>query len=244
MNTNKVLCTFILVVFSLFKVEAQQSYKTLIFEGNKAYKNKKYDLAATKFSEAIKLKESGFEAHYNLGNALYKAKRYEEAKAEYQKAEKLAKNTNDRAAANYNLGNTLMESKQPEKAAEFYKKALKNDPYNESIRKNYEIAKLKEKEKQQDKNNPRQDQNGNGGQDKDQSQNQDKGDQKKEQGNGSQQKSQQGEGDGDRDKKHKNVPDGLEKAVLDQTSDKERNTARRILNRTTYSVPASKEKDW
>ena len=57
MNTNKVLCTFILVVFSHFKVEAQQSYKTLIFEGNKAYKNKKYDLAATKFSEAAKLKE-------------------------------------------------------------------------------------------------------------------------------------------------------------------------------------------
>ena len=77
---------------------------------------------------------------------------YEEAKAEYEKAEKLSTTLPDKSAALYNLGNSYMMQENSKKAAELYKQALKQDPYNESVRKNYEIAMLKEKEKEQQKN--------------------------------------------------------------------------------------------
>ena len=76
--------------------------------------------------------------------------------AEYKKAEANAKTKQDKMAAHYNLGNAYMQSGNPAKAAEYYKKALKNDPYNEKVRKNYEIAKLKDKENQQSQQNQNQ----------------------------------------------------------------------------------------
>ena len=245
MNNKWLLLTLTLVFCPITTMFGQQNYNTLVYEGNKAFKGKNYDAAATKFMEAVKTNDKDFAAHYNLGNALYKAKRYDEAKSEYNKAQSLAKNTKDKSAALYNLGNAYMESKDLDKAAEYYKKALKNDPYNETFRKNYEIAKLKDKEQQQDQNKKDSKNQNGGGDNKDQNkdQNQQPGE-KKEQGNGNDEKGKQGEGDGQKDKKEKNIPDGLEKAILDQTSDKEKNTARRIMNRNAYSVPASKEKDW
>ena len=131
---------------------------------------------------------------------------YEEAKAEYEKAEKLANTIPDKAAALYNLGNAHMQTNNSEKAAELYKKALKQDPYNESIRKNYEIAMLKEKEKQEkqkQKNN-----SGGGGKDENKQENQgnDKVNTPQNQaGSGQQNK---GEGEGNDPNKNNNDNDG------------------------------------
>ncbi len=101
---------------------------------------------------------------------------YSEAKAEYQKALSLAKTKEDKMAALYNLGNAEMKAQNYDKAAEFYKKALQQDPYNESIRKNYNISKLKQKEKNQSKSNNKS-QNQNSEQDKSQDNQQKKSEQ-------------------------------------------------------------------
>ena len=149
---------FIIGIFLLFLgfsyTLAQESYNRLLFEGNKSFNKKDYDASSSKFSEATKIKKEDFSAHYNLGNSFYKNNKFEEAKSEYQLAQKFAKTKADKVAATYNLGNAYMKTNQPEKAAEFYKQSLKQDPYNENIRKNFEIAKRKEKEKQnqQDQN--------------------------------------------------------------------------------------------
>ncbi|WP_238585036.1 tetratricopeptide repeat protein [Chryseobacterium sp. Leaf201] len=221
----------------------QKNYRTLVYEGNEKFNGKDYDGATAKYLQAIKANDKDFTAHYNLGNALYKSKKYEEAKAEFEKAQRFSQTLSDKSAALHNLGNAYMQTKQPEKAAEFYKQSLKQNPYSEATRKNYEIAKLKEKEneqKQQKQNN-----SGKGGGGKDQQQNDDQKGEQKEQGQGQQ---NQGKGQGnDPNQKSDNetrIPKGLENQILNKVSDKEKETAKRILNKNSYSMPESNEKDW
>ncbi|WP_317132732.1 tetratricopeptide repeat protein [Kaistella jeonii] len=198
--------------------------------------------------EAVKVKENDFTAHYNLGNSFYKRKMYDEAKAEYEKAELYATSLPDKAAALYNLGNSNFEKDDTKKAAELYKQALKQDPYNEAIRKNYEIAMLKEKEKENQKKQKGKSGGGGGdGQEKDQNKGQEKGNTPQEQA-GSGQKNK-GEGEGDDPNKNKGddegkMPKDLENSILNRVENKERETAKRILNKNSYSTPQSNEKDW
>lgn len=246
MNRN-LLFTSILLIFCTVFFSAQKSYNTLIFEGNKDFDKKNYESSSSKYMEAIKVNEKDFSAHYNLGNSLYKRKMFAEATAEYEKAEKLATTIPDKAAALYNLGNAHMQTNNSKKAAELYKQALKQDPYNETIRKNYEIAMLKEKEKQE--KNKQKNNSGGGGNDKNQDKNQgdEKGDTPQSQsGQGQQNK---GEGEGDDPNKNKNdnsgkLPKDLENSILNRVENKERETAKRILNKNSYSMPQSNEKDW
>lgn len=247
MNRN-LLFTSILLIFCTVFFSAQKSYNTLVFEGNKDFDKKNYESSSSKYMEAIKVNEKDFSAHYNLGNSLYKRKMFAEATAEYEKAEKLATTIPDKAAALYNLGNAHMQTNNSKKAAELYKQALKQDPYNETIRKNYEIAMLKEKEKQEE-NKQKNNSGGGGGNDKNQDKNQgdEKGDTPQSQsGQGQQNK---GEGEGDDPNKNKNdnsgkLPKDLENSILNRVENKERETAKRILNKNSYSMPQSNEKDW
>jgi len=186
MNTKILFSALILVfVFSGF-VSGQENYRTLVFEGNQKFKGNDFDGASSKYMEAIKSNENDFTAHYNLGNALYKKQKYQEAQEEYSKAEKLSQTLPDKAAALHNLGNTMMQMSEPAKAAEYYKQSLKQDPYNEATRKNYEIAKLKIKEQQRN-NGDKDNSQGKSGEDQNKGEKGDSKDQKKDQGNGPQQ---------------------------------------------------------
>lgn len=245
MILKKFIVGIFLSVLSFTAASAQESYNRLIFEGNKSFNQKDFETSSTKFREAAKLKNQDFASHYNLANSLYKSEKYEEAKAEYELAKKYAQTDADRMASSYNLGNVYMKTNQPEKAAEFYKQSLKKDPYNEQIRKNYEIAMLKEKEKQ---NKQQQDQqkSGGGGNGDNKDQNQNSKDGKNPQGgNGNSQQKQDNNGQGNQNKPDPNqMPKDLQDAIMNRVSDKERETARRILNKNSYSMPESNEKDW
>ncbi|SHG34973.1 tetratricopeptide repeat protein [Chryseobacterium vrystaatense] len=249
MNTKIFFLSF-LIAFSFSGIAfGQENYRTLVYEGNQKFNGRDYDGASSKYMEAVKSNEKDFTAHYNLGNALYKSKKYEEAKAEFDKAQKLSQTLPDKTAALHNLGNTYMQMNQPEKAADYYKQALKQNPYNEATRKNYQIAKLKEKEKQQQQKNE-QNNSGKGGGGDDQNKNGDqkgdKKDQKQDQGSGQQNegKSEQGDTPKQDQNDEGKMPKDLEKAILDKVSEKEKETARKILNKNSYSMPQSNEKDW
>nr|WP_315029569.1 tetratricopeptide repeat protein [uncultured Chryseobacterium sp.] len=246
MNTKIKFLSFIVAFsFSGF-VFGQENYRTLVHEGNQKFDGKDYDGASSKYMEAAKSNDKDFTAHYNLGNALYKSKKYEEAKAEFEKAEQLSQTIPDKAAALHNLGNAYMQMNKPEKAADYYKKSLKQNPHSEATRKNYEIAKLKEKEQQQ-KNQQNNSGNGGGGSDQKKGDDQgDKKDQKQDQGNGQQNegKSDQGNNPQQNQNNEGKMPKNLENAILDKINEKEKETARRILNKNSYSMPESNEKDW
>ncbi|CAD0220574.1 tetratricopeptide repeat protein [Chryseobacterium sp. JV274] len=247
MNTKIIFLSFIVVIsFSGF-MSGQENYRNLVHEGNQKFDGKDYDGASSKYMEAIKSNDKDFTAHYNMGNALYKSKKYEEAKTEFEKAEKLSQTLPDKTAALHNLGNAYMQMNQPEKAADFYKKALKQDPYSEVTRKNYEIAKLKEKEKEQQKNQENNSGKGGGGNDQNKGDDQ-KGDKdkKQDQGNGPQNEGKSDQGDNPKQNQNNEgrMPKNLENAILDKINEKEKETARRILNKNSYSMPESNEKDW
>lgn len=244
MNT-KILFLSLMIISSLSNaLFGQKSYKTLVYEGNQKFNGKDYDGASSKYMEAVKSNEKDFTAHYNLGNALYKSKKYEEAKAEFEKAQRLSQTIPDKAAALHNLGNSYMQMNQPEKAADFYKQSLKQNPYNEATRKNFEIAKLKEKENQQKKN--KDNKSGKGGGGEDQQKDKDKKGDSKEKGEG--QKNEGNSPEGNQPDPNKNnqgkMPKDLQNAILDKVGEKEKETAKRIFNKNSYSLPQSNEKDW
>ncbi len=244
---SKYLFMLIFTAFAGNFVFAQENYNTLVHEGNKMFDKSNFEGASGKYMSAIKNNAKDFTAHYNLGNALYKQKKYEEAKAEYVKANELATNLADKAASLYNLGNAHMQSNDSRSAADYYKQALKQDPYNETIRKNYEIAMLKEKEKQQQKDQKNKSGGGGNDQNEDQNQGQNPGNTPQNQ-NGSGQKNK-GEGEGDDPNQNKNdnsgkMPKDLENSIFNRVENKERETAKRILNKNSYSMPQSNEKDW
>ncbi len=234
----------LVMIFFCTLLWGQKSYNTLIHEGNRDFAEQDFESASSKFTEAIKQKENDFAAHYNLGNSLYKRKQYAEAQAEYEKANQLATTIPDKAAALYNLGNAHMQNGDSKKAADLYKQALKQDPYNENIRKNYEIAMLKEKEKQQNQN---QSGGGGDGENEDQKQGQDKGNTPQNQAGSGQQNKGEGEGNDQNQKSNNNsgkLPNDLQNSILNRVENKERETAKRILNKDSYSMPQSNEKDW
>lgn len=243
---RKYLFTAIILILGFALFSAQESYNTLVYKGNQEFNNKNYESASGKYLEAVKTKENDFTAHYNLGNSLYKRKLFDEAKAEYKKAAEVSTNIHDKAAALYNSGNAEMEKNNSKEAAKLYKEALKQDPYNEAIRKNFEIAMLKEKEKEeQKKQQNKSDSGGGNGKEKDESKGTEKGNNPQTQ-SGSGEKNK-GEGEGKDPNKKDNsdkMPADLEKSLMDRVGIKERETAKRILNKNSYSMPQSNEKDW
>ncbi|WP_160139412.1 tetratricopeptide repeat protein [Chryseobacterium sp. c4a] len=247
MNTKIIFLSFIVAFsFSGF-LFGQENYRTLVHEGNQKFDGKDYDGASSKYMDAVKSNDKDFTAHYNMGNALYKSKKYEEAKAEFEKAQQLSQTLPDKAAALHNLGNTYMQMNQPEKAADYYKKSLKQNPYSEATRKNYEIAKLKEKEKQQNKSQQNNSGKGGGGNDQNKGEDQkgDNKDQRQDQGNGQQNEGKSDQGNPQQNKNNEDrMPKNLENQLLDKINEKEKETARRILNKNSYSMPTSNEKDW
>lgn len=243
MNFRITLVTICMMISSQFLL-AQKSYNALVYEGNKKFDAKEYDASSSRYLEAIAEKNNNYTAHYNLGNALYKSKKYEEATAEYEKAAKYTKSKYEKAAALYNLGNVSIQSNNPEKAANYYKQALKEDPYNEAIRKNYEIAMLKDKEKK-DQQKQKQNKGKGGDQDQKNKDDSDKGNQKKNQqdGKGDDQKGKD-QGKPTQPKEENKIPREAERQILKDIENREKETARRILNKKSNSMPQSKEKDW
>lgn len=255
---------YILFIFSgLISLQAQESLNTLLYKGNRDFDKKNYDKASSSFMDAVKKKGDDFGAHYNLANSLYKKKMYDQANAEYQKAQKLTRNPDEKAASFYNMGNSYLQNGNVEKAIESYKNALKNNPDNEAILKNLQIAKKKQNQKQnkeqqqnQKQNNQNNDQQEKGkqqdkeGEDNQENKNQntksqDNGNQGVEnQGKGSQGKLPNQQNNNQNQQNNNQLPKDLQQLILQRSANQERETARNLQNKKAYSVPESNEKDW
>lgn len=253
---KKLHIAYIFTFFGFIHSFAQERYNSLIYEGNNQFDKENYERSSSKLMKALEKNPKEFSAHYNLGNALYKQKKYDEAKAEYEKASSLAKNKADQSAALYNHGNAFMQTEQYDKAAEFYKKALKADPYNEDIRRNYGIAKMKQ---QSQKNQNPKDQPQNQNQSQEQKGDEPKTgegqqdpknptkDQKGQQQNGKDGNEKQGNGKNPNPNTNNNkgkMPKDQHDAIMNRIEGREQETARKILNKNSYSMPQSNEKDW
>lgn len=163
--------SFILLVtlFSVFTLSAQKQVRKNIKQGNKLYKEQKYEQAASHYEAAIKINPDALEANYNLGNTLYKQNEWDKS-IEQQNHYLLLEKDNPQklSSAWHNIGNAFLQKKDLEKSMEAYKMSLRINPSDDETRYNLAVVQKmindqeqeqeQEQEQKQDKNQDNQQQ--------------------------------------------------------------------------------------
>jgi tetratricopeptide (TPR) repeat protein len=122
-------------------------------EGNKLFRQGKYDLAVAEYRKSLQ-KNSDPSAAYNLGNALFRAKNYDEAVKTYDRILSVNKDKQMRQKLFYNKGVSLSKQNKLEESIEAYKNAVLLDPSDQDARVNLQKA-LLELRKRQPKEQPK-----------------------------------------------------------------------------------------
>ena len=130
-------------------------------EGNRLWKEGKYEEALGRYSEAQIDRPDAPEIPFNMGSSFYRQKRYKEAMEADAKAAQLDKGPLKEKIA-YNIGNSLFRQENLPGALESYKKALDIDPndidakYNiEFIQRNLEDKKQNQQQQQKQQQTPK-----------------------------------------------------------------------------------------
>ena len=142
---NILLTTALLPLFCF-----AQSPEKLIREGNKSYREKKYNEAEIRYRKSLEKKQNDFTGNYNLGNALYQEGKLEEAKGYFEAA--AANKSADKtklAQAYHNLGNTYLKNQKYAESVQSYKQALRLNPGDNDTRYNLAYAQSMLKQQQQ-----------------------------------------------------------------------------------------------
>lgn len=99
-------------MLSVFSLPAQKAVRKNIKQGNRSYNEQKYEQAAQKYEEAIKINPNALEANYNLGNTLYKQKEWDKSIEQQNRYLMLEKdNPENIASAWHNIGNAILHKK-------------------------------------------------------------------------------------------------------------------------------------
>jgi Ca-activated chloride channel family protein len=117
-------------------------------EGNKLYKEQKFDAAQNKYQDALLENPNSPLIQFNVGDVIYKKKDYQKAMESFQKTLK-SNDVNLQSKTCYNLGNTLYQmNKLPESILE-YQQALKLNPNDQDAKYNLEYVRNKLKQNSQ-----------------------------------------------------------------------------------------------
>jgi tetratricopeptide (TPR) repeat protein len=132
-------------------------------EGNKLYKQGKYDLAASEYQKSLQ-SNSKASTEYNLGNALFRAKNYDEAVKTYDRILSVNRDKQLRQKLFYNKGVSLSKQNKLEESIEAYKNAVLLNPADADARVNLqkallELRKRQPKEQQKKQNDNKKQQN-------------------------------------------------------------------------------------
>jgi tetratricopeptide (TPR) repeat protein len=153
--------TLTLFFISLSAVSFSQNTNSLIKKGNDAYKQNKWDEAASAYRDALKKSEDNTTANYNLGNVFYKKDNTEEAVKSYNNVIAHTDDNSVKQKAFYNKGVAYQKAKKLPECIVAYKNALILNPNDEDARQNLQRA-LKQQQQQnqnnQDKNKKNQQQ--------------------------------------------------------------------------------------
>jgi Ca-activated chloride channel homolog len=171
------LLMFILSLAILPVVYGQKEYP-LLREGNKAYRDGKYEEAEKDYRKALEQNKESFAGQFNLGSAVYQKKNFKESENIYGNLAGKNLDKETRAKVFHNLGNSLLEDKQYDKSILAYKNALLNNPSDIDTKYNLEYAKMMLKKQQQQQQQQQQDQKKDQKDKQDQNQNKDQNQQK------------------------------------------------------------------
>jgi len=150
----------IVLLIQAFTIAPGQQTRKSIREGNRQYKNEKYDQAEIAYRKALNDKQLKNIAGFNLGDALYRQKNYKDAGNQFDAIAQMHHSPDDAAKAYHNLGNSLLQAGQIRESIEAYKNALRQKPDDMDTKYNLAYARYllkkqkqqKQKQKQQNKN--------------------------------------------------------------------------------------------
>ncbi len=180
------------IVFSSAKCSAQ-SANSLLREGNKFYKNGKYNNATESYSKALQKAPKDVRAAFNQADALYKLNEMDKAKEMFNAVTKVSTNAPIKARAFYNVGNVHYKQEKWEESAKAYKESLKLNPKDEDAKYNLmmALAKIKKNGGGGNKNQPQKNKDQKQDKQQNQQQNQNQNQQQNQQQQGQNQQPQQ-----------------------------------------------------
>jgi len=190
-----------------------QSGRGEIRQGNRHFKNEKYENSEKAYRKAAEDKKIDRIAEFNLGDALYRQKKFEEAGHQFEAAAASDAVKSNSAKAYHNLGNSLLQAGKIEESIEAYKNALRRNPADLDTKYNLSYAQMMKKKQDQQK------------QKQDDNKNQDNKDQNKDQQNKDQQnkdqknKDQQNKDQQNKDQQQKPQDQKEQKADQQQNKD-------------------------
>ncbi len=129
----------VLLMSSAATVQAQNA-RDYIREGNRHFRNERYEEAEKAYLKALAKDSLNPQALYNLGNALMVQKK-DSAVNYFMKAADEETNPYRKALAYHNIGVMFQSNEKYDVALEAYKDALRNNPKDDESRYNLEICK-------------------------------------------------------------------------------------------------------
>jgi len=195
---NYTIKAAVLLILLLKAKDAKaQSTNTLIRNGNKFYKEQKYNQATEKYTNALQKEPNNSIAIFNQAAAMYQLGEYEKAETYFDGLAKQSKNPELISKSLHNLGNAFYKKEDYEKSVAAYKQALKINPKDVDTKYNLMMAlnKLKNNQNnqnQQNKDNQQQQDQQNKNQQQQQNQNQQQKNNQQQATNNQQQQKQQG----------------------------------------------------
>ena len=176
---------FIFSMLQLFIATANaQADRQHIRQGNKLYRQEKYDKAEVEYQKALAANQRNPQAIYNLGCAMMMQQKDSAAIVQFENAGKLETDKRRKSMAFHNMGWICQKHQMYAEAIEAYKESLRNNPDDNETRYNLALCQRQQKKNQQN-------QGGGGKDEKKQDDEQDKKDKKDQNQQQDQQKQQQ-----------------------------------------------------
>ena len=154
----KYVSFIIFIVFSISAARAQ-SERSLVSDGNRMYRDKKYADAEASYRKALEKNKELQQGAFNLGDALYKQERFGEAAEQYTISATRAADARTKAQAYHNLGNALLKGQKLPESIAAYKDALKLNPSDADTKYNLAYAKALLQQQQQKQDQQKKDKN-------------------------------------------------------------------------------------
>ncbi len=141
----------ICVLSAMCGIMSAQTDRQHIRNGNRLYRQQKFDKAETDYRKAVDKNNKNPQAYYNLGCALMQQQKDSLAIVNLETAGKLETSKNRKAMVYHNIGVICQGHQMFQEAIEAYKESLRNNPKDDETR--YNLALCQRQLKNQQKNN-------------------------------------------------------------------------------------------
>jgi len=148
---KKVSIYFVIGLMIISLSSAAQSANALIRQGNRNYKQKKFDQSLTDYQKALGKSPDNPNAHYNLGNTQFRRNNFDDAVKSYDNGLERTQDKTMQQKELYNKGVALIKQQKLEESIDAWKNSLKLNPDDIETRENLQKALLEKKNREKQK---------------------------------------------------------------------------------------------